>query len=78
MILIVSSFFSRLTFILAMYSLKRAAAACCLATERPVPMESRADGSAQLGVLLVEDSETITEFLTMVFTYEGFAVHVVR
>jgi len=41
-------------------------------------MESRADGSAQLGVLLVEDSETIIEFLTMGLTYEGFTVHVVR
>ncbi len=41
-------------------------------------MESRADGSAQLSVLLVEDSETIIEFLTIVLTYEGFAVHVVR
>ncbi|MBA3336456.1 MAG: response regulator transcription factor [Chloroflexia bacterium] len=33
---------------------------------------------AALTVLLVEDEETIVEFLTMGLTYEGFTVHVVR
>ncbi len=33
---------------------------------------------AALTVLLVEDEETIVEFLTMGLTYEGFAVHAVR
>ncbi|MDQ2787701.1 MAG: response regulator transcription factor [Chloroflexota bacterium] len=41
-------------------------------------MEACADGSAQLSILLIEDSETIIEFLTIVLTYEGFAIHVVR
>src|SRR5947209_4460921 len=31
-----------------------------------------------LTVLVVEDEETIVEFLTMGLTYEGFAVHAVR
>jgi len=77
MILIVFTVSSRLTPILAVYPLKRRAY-YCIATKGLVPMESRADGSAQLGVLLVEDSETIIEFLTMGLTYEGFTVHVVR
>jgi DNA-binding response OmpR family regulator len=33
---------------------------------------------AALTVLLVEDEETIVEFLTMGLTYEGFTVHAVR
>ncbi|MGI8855039.1 MAG: response regulator [Thermomicrobiales bacterium] len=33
---------------------------------------------AALTVLLIEDEETIVEFLTMGLTYEGFAVHAVR
>jgi DNA-binding response OmpR family regulator len=33
---------------------------------------------AALTVLLIEDEETIIEFLTMGLTYEGFAVHAVR
>lgn len=34
--------------------------------------------AATLTVLLIEDEETIIEFLTMGLTYEGFAIHAVR
>ena len=41
-------------------------------------MTAREPSDAALTVLLVEDEETIVEFLTMGLTYEGFAVHTVR
>src|SRR4051795_1398864 len=36
------------------------------------------NNDAAVTVLLVEDEETIVEFLTMGLTYEGFVVHAVR
>ncbi len=41
-------------------------------------MSVQEPNDAALTVLLVEDEETIVEFLTMGLTYEGFAVHTVR
>lgn len=41
-------------------------------------MAPREPHDATLTVLLVEDEETIIEFLTMGLTYEGFTVHAVR
>lgn len=41
-------------------------------------MSVREPNNAALTVLLVEDEETIVEFLTMGLTYEGFTTHAVR
>ncbi|MDQ6603375.1 MAG: response regulator transcription factor [Chloroflexota bacterium] len=41
-------------------------------------MTTQESSDAALTVLLVEDEETIVEFLTMGLTYEGFTVHAVR
>ncbi|MHB8645317.1 MAG: response regulator [Thermomicrobiales bacterium] len=41
-------------------------------------MHTLEPNDAALTVLLVEDEETIVEFLTMGLTYEGFTVHTVR
>ena len=41
-------------------------------------MTGRSELEAPLSVLVIEDEETIVEFLTMGLTYEGFTVHSVR
>lgn len=41
-------------------------------------MTTPESNDAALTVLLIEDEETIVEFLTMGLTYEGFTVHTVR